>query len=167
MNYLRAMEPIEEEQTDRFHRSRASRRPRRKPWHEGLAAETVADHFEDAKRYRAFERAIVAGFAPVSTIELELVQRLASLFWRLRRASATETGLFQFPSAAQTPAQAFMELSKIDPSLLARASEHEAKLWRQAAQTIWLLDALRRPPPCATPRRLRKLIGGAFWDRPL
>jgi hypothetical protein len=32
---------------------------------------------------------------PRSVIELELVHRLASLLWRLRRASAIETGLFE------------------------------------------------------------------------
>ena len=30
----------------------------------------------------------------------------------------------------------------LDPTLLDRASSYEAKLWRQAAQTIWTLDAI-------------------------
>ena len=32
----------------------------------------------------------MASIAPRSLIELELIHRLASLFWRLRRASATQ-----------------------------------------------------------------------------
>jgi hypothetical protein len=34
-------------------------------------------------------------------IELALVHRLASLLWRLRRASAIETGLFELPGEAR------------------------------------------------------------------
>jgi hypothetical protein len=144
----------------------------------------------------------VASFGPRSVIELELIHRLASLFWRLRRTSAIETGLFgllsgmghddwarrpcvsrhpmksappingheqiapgsddwcdpkirsrgmRFGGARQagdastcrTMAQSFLYLAKLDPSLLERSGAHEARLWRQAAQTIWLLDALR------------------------
>jgi hypothetical protein len=44
---------------------------------------------------RAFERALIVSVDPRSVIELELVHRLASLMWRLRRASAIETGLFE------------------------------------------------------------------------
>ena len=39
--------------------------------------------------------AIKADYQPVSTIEHELVARLASLLWRLRRTSLIETNLFQ------------------------------------------------------------------------
>ena len=67
----------------------------RRPWRDGLATQTVAENFEDAKCYRALERAIVDSFAPGSAIERELIHRLASLLWRLRRATALETGLFQ------------------------------------------------------------------------
>ena len=42
----------------------------------------------------------MASFGPRSVIELELIHRLAALFWRLRRASAIETGLFGLRSAA-------------------------------------------------------------------
>src|SRR5262249_23485697 len=41
---------------------------------------------------RAFEAAIVAEYLPQSPVEKELVHRLASLFWRLRRATSIETG---------------------------------------------------------------------------
>ena len=45
--------------------------------------------------YRTFERVLIGSVDPRSVIELELVHRLASLLWRLRRASAIETGLFE------------------------------------------------------------------------
>jgi hypothetical protein len=131
--------------------------------------------------------------------------------WRLRRASAIETALFEiqgelllagqrdahrlsqpgtprtFPQAngdsksprsngrdhppagnqkpLSTPlarrskscaiAQCFLRLSNLDPTLLERLSSYEATLWRQAAQTIWTLEAMRRPQPAFTRRPFR------------
>jgi len=61
----------------------------------GLTAETVIGALEDAKDYQAFEAAIIADYDAQSAVERELVLRLASLLWRLRRATTMETGLFQ------------------------------------------------------------------------
>jgi hypothetical protein len=61
----------------------------------GLTAETVIGALEDAEDYRAFEAAIIADYDAQSAVERELVLRLASLLWRLRRATAMETGLFE------------------------------------------------------------------------
>jgi hypothetical protein len=148
-------------------------------------------------------------------LELTLAHRLASLLWRLRRASAIETGLFEIQGEllsarqqgrtrgpGQSPtlqthiqanghkiapgsngrgdasvdqerlstsmrpprapcsnshavAQCFMRLSNVDPTLLDRVGSYEARLWRQAAQTIWTLDAVRRPAPAPTRRSFR------------
>jgi len=61
----------------------------------GLTAETVIDALEDAEDYAAFEMAVTADYDPQSAVERELVLRLASLLWRLRRATAIESGLFK------------------------------------------------------------------------
>jgi hypothetical protein len=61
----------------------------------GLTAETVIGALEDAEDYRAFEATIIADHDAQSAVERELVLRLASLLWRLRRATAIETGLFE------------------------------------------------------------------------
>jgi hypothetical protein len=227
MTYLRTVESIEEDPTDipRGDRKRRGRGSRRKPWRDGLAPQTVIADFEDLRSYRAFERAICARFGPRSVIELELIQRLASLLWRLRRATAIETGLFQIqsklqsddreglpcgsshpatgptpvqvlgdeqiapghggwrdlrsggarmrsplrqaiaePSGSRTMAHCFLRLSNLDRAVLERAGAYEARLWRQAAQTIWTLDALRRPPPAAR-RPVRKPVPYNMWDR--
>ena len=50
---------------------------------------------EDAEDYQAFEAAIIADYHAQSAVERELVLRLASLLWRLRRATTMETGLFE------------------------------------------------------------------------
>jgi len=202
------------------------RRSRRRAWRDGLADQTVVKVVEDVRSYRAFERALIGSVDPRSVIELALVHRLASLLWRLRRACAIETGLFEMqgellsarrqdpprgPSQAgalptvtvanghskgpgpngrddppisdqdnalsttmraapgrwsksRTIAQCFLRLSNLDPTLLDRVGSYEARLWRQAAQTIWALDAMRRPPPPLTRRPFRKPVARFYWD---
>jgi hypothetical protein len=61
----------------------------------GLTAETVIDGLEDSEDYRGFEAAIIADYNAETAVERELVLRLASLLWRLRRIIAIETDLFQ------------------------------------------------------------------------
>jgi len=69
----------------------------------GLTAETVIGALEDAEDYKAFEAAIIADYDAQSAVERELVLRLASLFWRLRRATTMETGLFKIQSKEARP----------------------------------------------------------------
>jgi hypothetical protein len=61
----------------------------------GLTAETVIGALEDAEEYKAFEAAITTDYDAQSAVERELVLRLASILWRLRRATTMETGLFE------------------------------------------------------------------------
>ena len=61
----------------------------------GLTAETVIGALEDAEDYKAFEAAVIVGYDAQSAVERELVLRLASLLWRIRRATTIETGLFE------------------------------------------------------------------------
>ena len=61
----------------------------------GLMAETEIGALEDAEDYKAFEASITADYDAQSAVERELVLRLASLLWRLRRATTIETGLFE------------------------------------------------------------------------
>ena len=71
------------------------RRSRQNAVRHGLTAETVIDALEDAQDYAAFEMAVTADYEAQSAVERELVLRLASLLWRLRRATAIESGLFK------------------------------------------------------------------------
>jgi hypothetical protein len=218
----RPNEPVEEDVPDLPgidpHRKR--RRSGRRAWRDGLADQIVVKTLEHARSYRAFERALVGSVDPRSVIELALAHRLASLLWRLRRASAIETGLFEIqaefcldqgrtspadkvnrgrfitqanghkiapgpngrhdpPASDQEPlstasltswsksrtiAQCFLRLSNLDPTLLDRAGSYEERLWRQAAQTLWTLDAMRRPPSAPARRPLHKPMVLSFWD---
>ena len=69
-------------------------RSRRNALRHGLTAETVITALEDAEDYQAFEAAVIADYDAESAIERELVLRLASVLWRLHRATGIETALF-------------------------------------------------------------------------
>jgi hypothetical protein len=71
------------------------RRSRQNAVRHGLIAETVIDTLEDAEDYAAFEMAVTADYDAQSAVERELVLRLASLLWRLRRTTTIESGLFK------------------------------------------------------------------------
>src|SRR6266567_4498122 len=71
---------------------------RRNALRHGFTAETVLEPLEDPEEYRAFEAAILAEYLPQAPVEQELVRRLASLLWRLRRATSIETGLLRMQS---------------------------------------------------------------------
>src|SRR5262245_4918642 len=88
------------------------RRSRRNAVRHGLTAETVIDTLENAADYRAFERAIKSDYSPQTAIEVQLVSRLASLLWRLRRAVIIESGLLNIQaetiqSPSSRPASAY------------------------------------------------------------
>ena len=175
---------------------------RRNAVRHGLTAETVIGALEDAEDYKAFEAAIIADYDAESAVERELVLRLASLLWRLRRATTMETGLFDIqaeqllefgqdrqaeaeppkslyavlgrtdsadcdrvpdnltsrsrvtsssaPNSADPSADlasCFLGLANLPSHALDRLSRYEAILWRQARQTVFALDALRRRRP--------------------
>src|ERR1039457_2861478 len=65
----------------------------------GLTSETVIAALEDAKDYQAFEAAVTADYDAESAVERELVLRLVSVLWRLRRATDIETALFESVTA--------------------------------------------------------------------
>src|SRR5258706_9827078 len=68
---------------------------RRNAIRHGLCAEPVIEIVEDIEDYREFEAAVIKDYDALTAVERELVLRLASLLWRLRRATAIETDLFQ------------------------------------------------------------------------
>ena len=67
----------------------------------GLTAETVIATFEDQDDYLGFQAAVIADYAAETAVERELVLRLASILWRLRRSTGIETALFESMSKAR------------------------------------------------------------------
>jgi hypothetical protein len=76
------------------------RRSRLNAVRHGLTAETVICSLEDAEDYKAFEAAVIADYDGQTAVERELVLRLASLLWRIRRATAIETQVFEMQAEA-------------------------------------------------------------------
>jgi hypothetical protein len=97
------------------------RRTRHNAVRHGLTAETVVVALEDIRDYQAFEAAITADYDARTAVERELVLRLASLLWRIRRATAIETDLLQIQAeilhdrrnAEETPNEAEQKLYSI------------------------------------------------------
>jgi hypothetical protein len=176
------------------------RQSRRNARRHGLTAETVIDGLEDSEDYRAFEARVVADYDARAAVERELVLRLASLLWRLRRIIAIETDLIKIqsdiirkrravfrgppaepedepssstlsPSSVVNLEQAeegsdgeggapvfsaspmsvrdltccFLRLSNLDNGAFERLGRYNAALWKQTAQTLFLLQTVRRP----------------------
>jgi hypothetical protein len=176
------------------------RQSRRNALRHGLSAETVIDGLEDSEDYRAFEAAVIADYDAQTAVERELVLRLASLLWRLRRIISIETDLLRIqsgivrdrravfrgppvepeegcsssmgsPSLVFGPQQetradcedgasfcsalptssardltcCFLRLSNVDNGAFDRLGRYNAALWKQTAQTLFLLQNIRRP----------------------
>jgi hypothetical protein len=160
------------------------RMSRRNALRHGLTAETVIDGLEDIEDYRGFEAAIISDYNAETAVERELVLRLASLLWRLRRIIAIETDLFQIQAeilrdrraelapvydelSDQTPVRltrnegdrlncsdsslsareltyCFLRLGNLDSGAFERLGRYNAALWKQTAQTLFLLGPIRR-----------------------
>ena len=134
----------------------------------GLTAETVVLPTEDAEDYQSFEAAIVLDYDAQSAVERELVLRLASLLWRLRRATAIETRLFELvserqsesePASNQMIARCFLRLVRLEDGVFDRLNRYEAALWRQAGQTLFTLESLDRRKRQERSGRIRWRIG--------
>jgi hypothetical protein len=181
---------------------------RRNAMRHGLTAATVVPAIEDAEEFERFEAAIRADYQPVSAIEHELVARLTSLLWRLRRSALIETNLFQLqarlareqkligpsgrenagsgmeilyrllrspdtivppeadsetpaltnhgagvanarenPSRYPNPATVFLRPCNLSSFPIERINRYEVAMWRQVAQTLFIIDSCKKRPP--------------------
>jgi hypothetical protein len=66
-------------------------------------------------------------------------------------------------SRSRILAERFRHLCKLSPEALDGVGGYEARLWRQLAQTIWMLDTMRRPPPAGPRRPYRRSAGYLYW----
>jgi hypothetical protein len=111
----------------------------------GLTAETVIDALEDAEDYAAFEMAVTADYDAQSAVERELVLRLASLLWRLRRATTIETGLFKLQARQllrfRQRRHVHRERQRIIDSMYRNAAAPEEEILQDQKQFACNLDA--------------------------
>jgi hypothetical protein len=117
----------------------------------GLLTKASFSLSKDVRSYRAFERALIGIVDPRSALELALVHRLASLLWRLRRACAIETGLFEMQgeirsARQQIPARGFTQPGALQiapgPTDIAKA------LMRTDLTICWSATRNRCDPLC-------------------
>jgi hypothetical protein len=99
------------------------RRSRRNAMRHGLTAETVINVLEDPVAYKALQRAIHTDYCPRSNFELQLVGRLVSLLWRLRRATAIESGMLA-QSDIPTERKNLKQFYELIPTLVPRPQFH-------------------------------------------
>jgi hypothetical protein len=146
-------------------------RSRRNAIRHGLSAETVITAVEAIEDYRAFEASVISNYDATTAVERELVLRLASLLWRLWRATSIETGLLQIhaersrendrTSQALTAdgvslettvfsqlypkreiVESFLHLANAEGTTLETLNRYETALWRQLRQTLFTLKLL-------------------------
>jgi hypothetical protein len=148
------------------------RRSRANAVRHGLTAETVIASLEDAEDYKAFEATITADYHAETAVARELVLRLASLLWRLRRATGIETDLLaiqagllreriglsvgdpepdgvnsihgEVSGAARQLTYCFLRLANLDSGVFERLNRYEARLWRQTVQILFALHPIRQ-----------------------
>src|SRR5262245_29285853 len=126
----------------------------------GLTAETVVGALESSSDYELFEAAIISDYSPETAVGRQLALRLASVLWRLRRATSIETAIFDsatengcsFGSAKSkdtgdqntTMADGYLKISAMPSFPLDRLNRYETSLRRQARQIIFTIEFLRR-----------------------
>src|SRR5689334_17210 len=110
----------------------------------GLTAETVIAALESSDDYEAFEAAVIADYNAETAVERQLVLRLASVLWRLRRATGIETAIFDSAAgnarlivSAKSPsafdpknnfADSYLQLSAMPHFPLDRLTRYESTL---------------------------------------
>jgi hypothetical protein len=62
----------------------------------GLTAEVIVTPDEDAEAFSEFREALMQHYDPEGTLQCELVERIASLYWRLRRAPIFEAAILDY-----------------------------------------------------------------------
>jgi hypothetical protein len=97
----------------------------------GLTGRTVLLPSDDVAAYQAHIKRCVKAFAPVGTLEEQVVQTLADLQWRLNRIPSLETGLLALARRRCAP-----DLFQDEPNPQMRAVLLEAHLYETAAKSL-------------------------------
>src|SRR5262249_24902293 len=132
----------------------------------GPTSETVVAVLESSDDYEAFEATVISDYNAETAVERQLMLRLASVLWRLRRATSIETAISD-SAIENAPAMvraksmntvdtkatiADLQISAMPNFPLDRLSRYESTLWRQARQIIFTLASLRQQK--REPRRI-------------
>jgi hypothetical protein len=100
---------------------------------------------EDASAFEELRQQLFAEYEPDTALEIELVEDLTCLLWRLRRIPSMEAGILQVTHHQQRPNAAHDAVSRAESQAKSRASNFIA---------FW---------PARTPSRPRWRSGLANW----
>jgi hypothetical protein len=114
----------------------------------GLHAKNVVCADEQSRAYEAFAAALYADLAPADSVEEQLVDRIATLAWRLQRMTCTEASMFDSWRHSSFHADEELEPGesaysrRFDdaPSEMLALSRYEASLDRALGRAYALLD---------------------------
>ena len=143
------------------------RRSRQNAVRHGLTSETVIAALEDIEDYQAFEAAVIADYDARTAVERELVLRLASLLWRIRRATAIETDLLRSrprywrtanthskpPTKRNTAIVWFIVFSGLQRVVTRTILRYKEGMGKESKLTINRIRS-RRPPTIQSPIRV-------------
>ncbi len=118
----------------------------------GLTAETVIGPLEDVEDYKAFEAAITADYNAQSAVERELVLRLASLLWRLRRATTMETGLYEIQAEHLLAFRQARQVHQDPRQLLYEMFAHAHSIGAEPDQALTNITNESENVPCSAPK---------------
>jgi hypothetical protein len=133
----------------------------------GLTAETIVIGDEDPAQFELLRKAFEERFDPQSVIERELVERLAGIFWRIRRIPRLEAAIIEIrrneisyldlpKETTSTECDVITALALTDDgryyNTLGKLTRHEAALMNQLTKTLQMLHFIQgeRPAEDAT-----------------
>ena len=114
---------------------------RKNAWKHGLTAEKIVIHGEDAQQFEAIRQELWEQYQPTSGIESLLVERLAALAWRNRRALMFEAALLK-DGSSRVGALGYSDGTALATLLRYEMSSTNA-LHRTLQQLLYLQDRRR------------------------
>jgi hypothetical protein len=145
----------------------------------GLTATTLVIGDEDPAHFERLRAELIAQYQPQSALECELVERLSSLLWRLRRVPAFEAAIIE-ARRAEVEGDTVLDLlehneEQSDETTLARSiglalisdgasdilgklARHEATLMNAFMKTLQMLLLLQRERASETDARLIEAV---------
>jgi hypothetical protein len=97
----------------------------------GLRAKDVVIQGEDPDEFKAFSEALSEQIEPEGPLEKNLVDRVASCLWRLRRADKLEAAVFRYRSLQMKEQRAKLRLKEIEVSSPDNLIEIDKPLWEE------------------------------------
>ena len=95
----------------------------------GLRAKDVVIQGEDPDEFKAFSETLSDQIEPVGPLEAQLVDRVASCLWRLRRADKLEAAVFRYRSLQVREQRAKLRLKEIEATSPHDLTEIDKALW--------------------------------------